>query len=51
MPLNADTLLSSSFKLNEWMGLVGGKNVQQMGIDPETGEVCVILKFIIQTIG
>jgi hypothetical protein len=40
MPLNADTLLSSSFKLNDGTGLIGGKNVQQMGIDPETGKVC-----------
>lgn len=41
MPLNADTLLSSSFKLNDGIGLVGGKSVQQMGIDPATGKVCV----------
>jgi hypothetical protein len=40
MPLNADTLLSSSFKLNDGIGLVGGKHFQQMGIDPETGKVC-----------
>jgi hypothetical protein len=41
MPLNADTLLSSSFKLNDGIGLIGGKSVQQMGIDPGTGEVCM----------
>ena len=42
MPLNADTLLSSSFKSTDGMGMVGSKNIQRMGIDPKTGQVCLI---------
>ncbi|XP_046850195.1 eukaryotic translation initiation factor 2-alpha kinase 3-like isoform X2 [Xenia sp. Carnegie-2017] len=39
IPLNAESLLSSSIKINDGVGIVGGKNLWQTGIDPETGKV------------
>ena len=39
--------MSSSFKLNEGIALVGGKSIKVMGIDPGTGKVlCVGINFV-----
>ena len=39
LPFSADTLLSSSFKLNEDLTIVGGKESLTYGIETRTGKV------------
>ena len=38
-PLNADTLLSSSYRFGEDSNLVGGKTTERYGINIDTGKV------------
>lgn len=40
VPLTAETLLSTSFRLNEETMMVGGKEINTFGINARTGEVC-----------
>ena len=42
VPMTADTLLSSSNKLNERMMMVGGKDQVSYGVNPATGQVGVM---------
>jgi translation initiation factor 2-alpha kinase 3 len=39
IPLTAETLLSSSFKMTEDITMIGGKDIVSYGIDPLTGQV------------
>lgn len=40
IPLAVDLLLTSTFKLTDDAYVVGGKNVESMGLDIHTGKVC-----------
>lgn len=39
VPLTAETLLSSSFKMTEDITMIGGKDILSYGIDPVSGQV------------
>ena len=39
VPMSADTLLSSSYKLGDNTMVIGGKDLLSYGIDPNTGQV------------
>ena len=39
VPLSADTLLSSTFKLADNTMMIGGKDIVTYGLDPHTGQV------------
>ena len=39
IPLTAETLLSSSFKMTEDITMIGGKDIVSYGIDPLSGQV------------
>lgn len=39
VPLTADTLLSSTFKLADNTMMIGGKDLVTYGLDPHTGKV------------
>ena len=39
VPMTAETLLSSSFKLADDTVMIGGKDLLTYGIDPKTGQV------------
>ena len=39
VPFNADTLLSSSYRLNDHTTIVGGRDTETYGIDPTLGKV------------
>lgn len=43
IPLTADSLLSSSFKLADDTTMVGGKDLHTYGINPYTGQVSSLL--------
>ena len=45
LPFTADTLLSSSFKFTDDTTIVGGKETTTLGIDPNTGAVCMKIKY------
>ena len=40
IPMTAEALLSSSFKVSDRAMMVGGKDITSFGIDPRTGKVC-----------
>ena len=43
IPLGADTLLSSTFRLtDDWM-IVGGKEIESYGIDLSSGKVGILI--------
>ena len=50
VPFTAETLLSTSFKLNDENVMVGGKEIHSFGINARTGEVYQILFFFIRQI-
>ena len=43
VPFTADTLLSSSFRLNDQSIMVGGKETETYGIDVPSGKVLLLV--------
>ena len=47
IPMSAETLLSSTYRLSDDSMVVGSKDIKNFGIDITTGKVCVIFHFYV----